>query len=160
MDMVNSSLGTPKGNTALTDSARDRLIVALDFLSSEQAETLITQLNDRVNFYKVGQPLFTSAGPKLLEFLKKENKKIFFDFKSIDIPTTVGNLIKVIARHGVTFATVEGNSDGAIMKAAVAARDEAVTEGCDRVNILCVTALHISQTKTPWQCLTKQSMEW
>ena len=76
MDMVNSSLGTPKGNTALTDSARDRLIVALDFLSSEQAETLITQLNDRINFYKVGQPLFTSAGPKLLEFLKKENKKM------------------------------------------------------------------------------------
>ena len=68
---------------------KDKLIVALDFHTKEDALALVDKLGDSVVFYKVGMELFYRVGSSIIEELKKRNKKIFLDLKLHDIPNTV-----------------------------------------------------------------------
>jgi orotidine-5'-phosphate decarboxylase len=96
---------------------RDRLIVALDVPSAEDARRLVERLGDSVSFYKVGLELFMSGGAfDLIVWLKQRGSKVFADFKLFDVPETVASAVRSLARHGVDFATVHGNQ--AIMEAA------------------------------------------
>ena len=45
---------------------RDRLIVALDVPSSEEAEHLIKHLGERLRIVKIGLELFLAAGPQIV----------------------------------------------------------------------------------------------
>jgi orotidine-5'-phosphate decarboxylase len=95
----------------------ERLIIALDVPSAEDARTLVGKLGDAVSFYKVGLELLMSGDAlELIEWLRARGKKVFADFKFFDIPETVAAAVRALARHGVTFATVHGNQ--AIMEAA------------------------------------------
>lgn len=113
--------------------AADRLIVALDLPDAEAAKTFVGQLGDSVNFYKIGLELFMAGGYfDLLEWLVKQNKKVFVDLKFFDVPETVRSAVRALAGSGATFATVHGNQ--AIMEAAV--KDKG-----DQLKILAVTVL-------------------
>ena len=59
---------------------KDKLIVALDFHTKEDALALVDKLGDSVVFYKVGMELFYRVDSSIIEELKKRNKKIFLDF--------------------------------------------------------------------------------
>ncbi|HAT15792.1 MAG TPA: orotidine-5'-phosphate decarboxylase, partial [Microcoleaceae bacterium UBA11344] len=58
----------------------DKIIVALDVASQEDAIALLDKLPD-VSFWKVGLELFVSSGPGILEILKQRGKRIFLDLK-------------------------------------------------------------------------------
>ncbi|OHC69685.1 MAG: orotidine 5'-phosphate decarboxylase [Rhodocyclales bacterium GWA2_65_20] len=97
--------------------AAERLIVALDVPDAEAAKALVRQLGDAVRFYKIGLELFMAGGYfELLEWLVKENKKVFVDLKFFDVPETVRSAVRALAGSGAAFATVHGNQ--AIMEAA------------------------------------------
>ena len=68
---------------------KERLIVALDFPSAEEAMGFVDRMGDTVTFYKVGLELFSAAGPEIVRRLKAAGKSVFLDMKFHDIPNTV-----------------------------------------------------------------------
>lgn len=89
----------------MTD-ARDRLIVALDVESVEEARALVSTLGDAVSFYKVGMELAYGGGLTLARELKDQGKRVFIDLKLHDIGATVERATRQIARMGMDFLTV------------------------------------------------------
>ena len=74
---------------------RERLIFALDVPNLEDAQTLISQLGDSVEFYKLGLEVFLSGHYfELMAELKGQGKKIFADLKLFDIPATVAAAVR------------------------------------------------------------------
>jgi orotidine-5'-phosphate decarboxylase len=111
---------------------KDRLIVALDLPSADQARTLIETLGDAVQFYKVGFELFLGGGCfAFVDWLVERGKKVFLDLKLFDVPATVKAAVRQLQGRGITLTTVHGND--AILKAACEAKGE--------VKVLAVTAL-------------------
>ncbi len=92
--------------SAIAITPRDRLIVALDVPSLEEASALVHQLGDSVSFYKIGMELVYGGGLALAERLVGEGKKVFLDLKLHDIPQTVERATAQIARLGVHFLTI------------------------------------------------------
>lgn len=91
-------------------SARDRLIVALDFPSRERAMQMVNQLGDSVGFYKVGLEVFTAAGPDLVKELVSQGKKVFLDLKLHEIPNSVAGGVRSAAALGASMVTVHASS--------------------------------------------------
>jgi len=111
---------------------QDRLIMALDVADATAARALVGQLGDSVTFYKIGLELCMAGGYfELLDWLVKQNKKVFVDLKFFDVPETVRSAVRSLAGCGATFATVHGNQS--IMEAA--GKDKGA------LKILAVTAL-------------------
>lgn len=109
-----------------------RLIVALDFPSTDDARRLVAQLDDSVNFYKVGLELFMAGGYfEFVDELAAAGKQIFVDLKFFDVPATVGRAVERLQHRNISFVTVHGN-DG-IMQAAAASKGD--------LKILAVTVL-------------------
>jgi len=111
---------------------RERLIFALDVADTAAARRLVEQLENSVQFYKLGLELFMSGDYfQLLDWMTARNKKVFVDLKFFDVPATVAAAVRQLRNRGVTFATVHGNQS--IMEAAAAAKGD--------VKILAVTVL-------------------
>ena len=87
-------------------SAKDRIILALDVDTLEEAEKLVEELKDYVGCFKVGLQLFTSCGFKPFEMIKKHGSKAFFDGKFHDIPNTVARACVNLLNRGVDFFDV------------------------------------------------------
>ena len=110
----------------------ERLIVALDVATPNEAKALVERLGDAARFYKVGLELFMAGGYfELLEWLVKRGNKVFVDLKFFDVPETVRRAVANLRGRGVSFASVHGNQ--AMMEAAAQEKGE--------VKILAVTAL-------------------
>lgn len=83
------------------------LIVALDLDSRDEAERLVAQLGDSVDFYKIGYQLFYGGdGLNLGKALLAAGKRVFFDLKMLDIDNTVEKGVGAIAKTGATMVTV------------------------------------------------------
>ena len=102
------------------ETAKDRLIVALDVPSVVAAETLVERLGDAVSFYKIGYQLGYAGGLAFAEVLVRSGKKVFLDLKLHDIGNTVAHGVESVSRLGATFLTVHAYPQ--TMKAAVKAR--------------------------------------
>ncbi len=111
----------------------ERLIVALDVPTVEEAERLIGRLGDQIRFYKIGLQLIYAGGLVLAERLAEQGVKIFLDGKLWDIGETVKNGVVNAARLGAAFLTVHG--DRQTLRAALEGR------GSGQTKILAVTAL-------------------
>ena len=99
---------------------RERLIVALDVPSLEEARALVARLGDTVAFHKVGYQLAFAGGLVLAQELAGAGKSVFLDLKLHDIGNTVGKGVESVARLGATFLTVHAYPQ--TMHAAVDAR--------------------------------------
>jgi orotidine-5'-phosphate decarboxylase len=111
---------------------RDRLIVALDVPSANDARALVETLGDEVTFYKLGLELFMAGGYfELVDWLAARGKRVFVDLKFFDVPETVRSAVKALRGRGIALATVHGNQK--MMEAAAAEKGD--------VKILAVTAL-------------------
>ncbi len=71
-----------------------QLIVALDLETFEGARTLIDELGDSIEIFKVGSQMFTAYGPFITRYLQSKGKKVFLDLKFHDIPNTVACAVK------------------------------------------------------------------
>lgn len=86
----------------------DRLIVALDVPTVDEARALVRKLGAAVNFYKIGLQLQYAGGIGLASELKSAGKKIFLNSKLLDIDQTVTGATANIARLGFDFLTIHG----------------------------------------------------
>jgi len=111
---------------------RERLIFALDVADAAAARKLVEQLDQAVQFYKIGLELFMAGEYfPLLDWLVARDKKVFVDLKFFDVPATVAAAVRQLRNRGVTFTTVHGNQS--IMQAAAEAKGD--------VKVLGVTVL-------------------
>jgi orotidine-5'-phosphate decarboxylase len=101
--------------------ARDRLIVALDVPTIEQARGLVATFGDAVGFYKIGLELAMRGGLDLARELARNQRRVFLDMKLLDIENTVERATRNVAETGATFLTVHAH-DLRTLRAAVAGK--------------------------------------
>jgi len=133
--------------------AKDRLIVALDVSSSEQARALVSRLGTAPGAYKVGSQLFTAAGPSFVAELVDAGHAVFLDLKFHDIPNTVASAVSAATRLGVAFVDVHASGGRAMLQAAAAARAGRPTR------LLAITVLTSHTASTLDEIGTAESVE-
>jgi orotidine-5'-phosphate decarboxylase len=109
----------------------ERIILALDVESADQAKELVKKTESHVGFYKVGLQLFMASWFDIIDWLKDRGHKVMVDLKFFDIPETVKLAVAQLNNRGVTFATIHGNDP--IIRAAVEAKGD--------ISLLAVTVL-------------------
>ena len=102
-------------------NAWERLIVALDVPTAEEARPLVDRLAGRVGLFKVGSQLFTAAGPDVVREIVGRGEKVFLDLKYHDIPNTVAGAVASAAHLGVSMLTLHGLGGRAMLEAAAGA---------------------------------------
>jgi orotidine-5'-phosphate decarboxylase len=121
---------------------RSSLIVALDFDSLSSALKFAKQIADLVGMFKIGNQLFTAAGPAAVKEIAALGPGIFLDLKFHDIPNTVaGAVLSSAAMTGVQLVNVHALGGKAMLGAAVQAICAGVPMGADRPRLLAVTVL-------------------
>ncbi|MGC1485329.1 MAG: orotidine-5'-phosphate decarboxylase [Candidatus Acidiferrum sp.] len=121
---------------------RSSLIVALDFDSLSTAAKFAKQVSDLVGMFKIGNQLFTAAGPAAVKEIAALGPGIFLDLKFHDIPNTVaGSVLSAAAMTGVQLVNVHALGGRAMLAAAVQAISAGVPMGADRPRLLAVTIL-------------------
>lgn len=113
---------------------KDRLIVALDMPTVEEAARLVASLGEGVHFYKVGLELLFAGGLDFAQHLKSMGKRVFLDMKLLDIGNTVERAVANAADFGVDCLTIHGH-DLKTLHAAVVGR------GSSPMKLLAVTVL-------------------
>ncbi|MBA4071589.1 MAG: orotidine-5'-phosphate decarboxylase [Gemmatimonas sp.] len=108
-------------------------IVALDVPTMTSARALVDRLEDTADFFKVGLQLYTAEGPRVVEWLRGIEKRVFLDLKLHDIPNTVRGAAQSASSLGVELLTVHAVGGDAMLRAAV--------EGGGATAILAVTVL-------------------
>ena len=142
--MTEAQTAAPAGQ-----SARDRLIIALDVDSGARAREMARDLAPFAGAFKIGLQLFVAAGPKLVRELCDDGHRIFLDLKFHDIPNTVAKASIEAARLGVWMFNVHAAGGNEMMRRTVSE----VKEVCDkesltRPRIVAVTVLTSSADDT------------
>jgi len=128
---------------------RSSLIVALDFDSLSTALKFAKQVADLVGMFKIGNQLFTAAGPAAVKEVAALGPGVFLDLKFHDIPNTVaGSVLSSAALSGVQLVNVHALGGRAMLEAAVQAISAGVPMGADRPRLLAVTILTSMDQKT------------
>jgi orotidine-5'-phosphate decarboxylase len=104
---------------AKVSGLRAQPIIALDVPRWGDAEQLLARLGPGADFVKVGLELFTAEGPRVVERLHGQGRRVFLDLKLHDIPTTVRGAASSAARLGASLLTVHGYGGAAMVEAAV-----------------------------------------
>jgi orotidine-5'-phosphate decarboxylase len=127
----------------------DKLIVALDVDTPQQALDLTRQLRDVAGMFKIGSTLFTLAGPQIVKDVIASGAKVFLDLKFHDIPHQVAGAARSAAQLGVTLFTLHASGGSEMMQRAVEAVAEvAEREGTPRPAVLAVSVLTSIDAKT------------
>ncbi|MEP6600982.1 MAG: orotidine-5'-phosphate decarboxylase [Nitrospirota bacterium] len=114
-------------------NARERLILALDLPSADDAKRLMDRVGQEIVFVKIGLELFTAAGPGIVRWAIQQGKQVFLDFKLLDIGETIKRATAAASELGATFLTVHAGTKA--IRAAVEGR------GASPLKILGVTVL-------------------
>lgn len=102
----------------------DRLIVALDFPSADEALGCAKKLAGEVSWFKIGLQLYTAAGPDIVRAIVGTGAKVFLDLKLYDIPNTVAGAVRAASELQAKMLTVHLSGGLDMLKAATAARGE------------------------------------
>jgi orotidine-5'-phosphate decarboxylase len=123
-------------------------IVALDVPELSQAVDLVERLGSACSFYKVGGQLFTAAGPRMVEELRRRGCDVFLDLKFHDIPNTVSGAVRSAAALDVRLVTVHASGGEAMLRAAV---DAAGDQGrCGVLAVTVLTSLSAAEVEAAW----------
>lgn len=108
-------------NTNLFKSSKDKLIIAIDNVSSfEEAENLIKETVEFCSWYKIGLEVNTNFGSqKMIELVHKYGAKVFYDGKFHDIPNTVGKAVSKLSNYNVEMLTIHASNGADSMVKAV-----------------------------------------
>ena len=125
-----------------TAAAKQRLIVALDVESFDEARTLIAALGGSVGWFKIGPVLFMREGPRVCELVRNSGSRLFLDLKFHDIPNTVQGAVKGALAMGADMITLHASGGPTMLSAARAAAEQA---GRPEAILVAVTVLtHLS----------------
>jgi orotidine-5'-phosphate decarboxylase len=124
-------------------------IVALDVPTAASGLALVTELGDACRFYKVGNELFTAAGPSVVTAIREMGSEVFLDLKFHDIPNTVAGGVRNGAKLGASLMTVHASGGLAMLRAATdAARDAG--DGCRILAVTVLTSLTADAVAGAW----------
>lgn len=145
-------------STVSISASSATLIVALDVPDLASAKAIVYALGVHCDFYKVGLQLFAAEGPKVVEWLRGEGKRVFVDLKLHDIPNTVRGAARSVAQLGAALLTVHASGGSAMVQAAVngAAEgsrlltDSSAAGGCQIIAVTLLTSLDADTVAKSW----------
>lgn len=117
------------------------LIIALDFPSRKEVFQFLEHFRHEKLFVKVGMELFYQEGPSIIDELKNQGHNIFLDLKLHDIPNTVKNAMKGLAKLGCDLVNVHASGGQEMMMAAIEGLEEGTSSGRKRPFCIAVTQL-------------------
>ncbi|MGZ4984433.1 MAG: orotidine 5'-phosphate decarboxylase / HUMPS family protein, partial [Chthoniobacterales bacterium] len=100
-------------------NAGNRLIVALDFPTGNEALKIVRDLVGCVGFFKIGLQLYTAAGPEIVRAVLGEGGQVFLDLKLHDIPNTVAKAVRAAGDLGVQMLTIHLGGGRRMIEAAM-----------------------------------------
>lgn len=128
---------------------KNKIIVALDVESADEARKLIDELHPEAGAFKIGLQLFLAAGGKFVRELVDRDIKIFLDLKFHDIPNTVANASIEAARLGVWMFNIHAlGGSQMIVQTVDALREFCAKESRDQPLMIGVTVLTSSDDST------------
>lgn len=116
------------------------LIVALDFPSKVEVIDFLAKFKKEELYVKVGMELFYQEGPEIIKLLQDQGHNIFLDLKLHDIPHTVYQAMKGLAKLGVTMTNVHAAGGTEMMKVALEGLEEGSLQKM-RPSLIAVTQL-------------------
>ncbi len=119
----------------------DRILIALDVSSADEALRLADRLRGTVGGYKIGSQLFTAAGPDVVRSLVMNGDRVFLDLKFHDIPNTVAGAVTSACELGVWMMNVHAGGGEKMMRAAREAADLTADANLVRPLLIAVTVL-------------------
>lgn len=126
----------------INQKIKEKIVLALDVDTVDQAKELITELKDYVGVFKVGLQFYTANGGEVFEFMKEIGAKFFFDVKFLDIPNTVKKASENIVRSGASFYNLHALGGAEMMRQSAEGAKIAASEmGVEMPVILAVTVL-------------------
>ncbi|MGZ5503559.1 MAG: orotidine-5'-phosphate decarboxylase [Chthoniobacterales bacterium] len=100
-------------------NAGNRLIVALDFPTGNEALKIVRDLVGCVGFFKIGLQLYTAAGPEIVRAVLGEGGQVFLDLKLHDISNTVSKAVRAAGDLGVQMLTIHLGGGRRMIEAAM-----------------------------------------
>jgi len=136
----------PKGKALMSPSPiidpKEKIIFALDVEHFSEAQRWVNLLKDHIGMFKVGKQLFTHAGPKVVDMIRKKGQRVFLDLKYHDIPNTVAKAGGEATKLEVSMFNVHALGGQEMMKKTVETSRAAAKElGIPKPLILAVTIL-------------------
>lgn len=136
---------------------KEKIIVALDVGSHEQALALVRRLQDLSGMFKVGSQLYMAAGPSIVREIIDMGSKVFLDLKFHDIPNTVTKAAIEAAKLGVSMLTIHACGGRAMMEAVSGKLTE--NYGSSRPMVVAVTILTSLDTRALFEMGFEQPVE-
>ena len=122
---------------------KDKICLALDVDTVEEATQLAKRLSKWVGIFKIGSQLFaTGKGRKIIDAIHESGSEVFLDLKWHDIPNTVANAAKVATSMGIYMMNVHALGGSNMMKMVVDyVTEEAEKTGIRKPVLLAITVL-------------------
>jgi orotidine-5'-phosphate decarboxylase len=95
---------------------KEKIAIALDVSSREDALRLVNDLRDLTGMFKVGSQLYMSAGQDVVRQIIAADCNVFLDLKFHDIPNTVARAAVEAARLGISMMTIHASGGRAMME--------------------------------------------
>jgi orotidine-5'-phosphate decarboxylase len=121
-------------------------ILALDVPTAQDALELVDYFGEQCRFYKVGNELFTAAGPAIVREIRARDRDVFLDLKFHDIPNTVAGGVRNAAALGARLVTVHAAGGTAMLRAAV----DAAGQTCGILAVTVLTSLTEAEIGQAW----------
>ncbi|MFY9175541.1 MAG: orotidine-5'-phosphate decarboxylase [Peptococcia bacterium] len=140
-------------------TAKNKLIVALDFPTWSEAEELVQSLPE-VSFFKVGLEMYLASAGQAVKKLRQMGKEVFLDLKFHDIPNTVAQACRQAAGSGAAIFNVHAAGGSSMMKAAAQATAEAAAQcGFNKPLLIAVTILTSMNKSELAQVMGEQDLQ-
>lgn len=124
----------------------EKVIVAIDSQDEAKVSSLMTSLQGRKVWIKVGMELYYALGPRIVHRVKENGFQVFLDLKLHDIPNTVASALKSLNKVPYDMINVHAAGGSEMMK-----RAAEVVKAADR-KIIAVTQL----TSTSREMMNKE----
>lgn len=119
-----------------------KTMVALDFSNKEEVMQFLDKFQEPI-YVKVGMELTYAFGFDMIREIKSRGHKIFLDLKLHDIPNTVKNGMKNLAKLDVDVVNLHAAGGSAMMKAAMEGLNEGAVNG---KRPLCIAVTQLTST--------------
>ena len=108
--------------------AKEKIIVALDVPTRQDAMALVEKLHDEVGAFKIGLQLYNAEGPDIIHDIQAAGGKVFVDLKFHENPNTLAQTTTVITGRGAFMFTVHAGGGSRMLEATAKAKNETAAE--------------------------------
>ncbi|HEX8398255.1 MAG TPA: orotidine-5'-phosphate decarboxylase [Pyrinomonadaceae bacterium] len=128
---------------------KEKLIVALDVSTADEAQKIVAELKDLGVGFKIGLQLFVAEGGGFVRELTESGARVFLDLKFHDIPNTVASAAVEAARLGVWMFNLHAAGGSEMMeRTASVVRETCAREQLRQPKIIAVTVLTSSNRES------------